>query len=539
MKALPVRRSGRRGARRPGRASRPGLTRCLVGLIGDLMRCGCGPGRSRAGVTACGSPGTKPGDLSSLDVQKPPRANAIRSMPEDVSLELMRATVWPRGPRGHDLGRLNSPEQRDSLRNAARRGHPIWLQVGVPKASEEQTTQWLEGSIDVWDRRNDRVIQPTIRWERLEPILKSVKLPLPRPPSPGKEPSKALLRALPLIGGLGVFGARRGRAESLLGILPELYGRGLYRAGKDAFRSGRAPGMLLFSTVGFVGVDDEVRENARGAEAPCFWAVRMNVCVIRNIVITVRLEDLLCDGRRAKEHFESRLEEPLWLPDRFLPARGPRTGREIAEAIGLHQASSARHASERLREWLKPIEAEPEKRDRTRVRRGGGSIDSQRGGGEEPRRPPSDGELIRRMQSTTDQLDRQLSRLLRRFGPYGGPGEPEDEQLVPPEVNRRYGYALDEIRSVSADARLAADAVEAWHRERVEFALGLFGAAVLAPTLIVGLFGANVDFPWDSDWKIRLDFSILLAVTVVAGIATFLLIRALVRPGLRGRSSSS
>jgi hypothetical protein len=472
-----------------------------------------------------------------VDIEEPPVQTATRSMPEDVELELMRATVWSSGPRGQDLGRLNSPEQRDSLRSAARRGTPIWLQVGVPKASEEQTTQWLEGSLDVWDQHNDRVIQPTIKWERLEPILKSVKLPLPRPPSPGKEPSKALLRALPLIGGLGVFGARRGRAESLLGILPELYGRGLYRAGKDAFRSGRAPGMLLFSTVGFVAVH-KARENARGVEAPCFWSVRMNVCVIRNVVITVRLEDLLCDGGRAKEHFESRLEEPLWLPDRFLPARGPRTGREIAEAIGLHQASSARHASERLRKWLKPIEAEPEKRDTTRAKGGGGSIDSQPDRGVEPRRPPSDRELIRRMQSTTDQLDRQLSRLLRRFGPHGRPGEPEAEQLVPPEVQRRYGYALDEVRSVSADARLAADAVEAWHRERVEFALGLFGAAVLAPTLIVGLFGANVDFPWDSDWKIRLDFSILVVVTVVAGVATFLLIRALVRPGARGRSSS-
>jgi hypothetical protein len=207
----------------------------------------------------------------------------------------------------------------------------------------------------------------------------------------------------------------------------------------------------------------------------------MNVGVIRNIVITVRLEDLLCAGSQAIERYDS-LVEAFWVPDRFLPDRGPANGREIAEAIALHQAASARHVSERLRLRLKPI--------------GSPVQDSaSQSAGEKDRRSTSERESIRQIRSTIDQLDRQLARLLRRFGPYGRPEEPEDEQLVPPEVKLRYRFALDEISSLRADARWATDAVEDRHRERVELALGIFAAIILAPALVVGLLRRQCQFP--------------------------------------------
>jgi hypothetical protein len=145
--------------------------------------------------------------------------------------------------------------------------------------------------------------------------------------------------------------------------------------------------------------------------------------------------------------------------------------------------------------------------------------------------------------------DRQLSRLLRRLGSYGEetPAEraaaagdeetpsqraaPADGEETPAQraaaadarrhakrrrdmvaqaahdLRQRYRYAVDEMRSLNIElaalrdretARLAAKQKE--DRERFQFIAALVGSAILIPTLVAGIFGANVEVPGKGKW---------------------------------------
>jgi hypothetical protein len=108
------------------------------------------------------------------------------------------------------------------------------------------------------------------------------------------------------------------------------------------------------------------------------------------------------------------------------------------------------------------------------------------------------------LSAVVDFTDRQIARLLRRFGTFGE--DPERGLKAESDIRRRYQYALDEIRSVrtelaSARERIAAKAVADREAEfqRFQFIAAVVGSAILVPTLIAGVFGANVDFPGKED----------------------------------------
>lgn len=454
----------------------------------------------RAPLTPIDAPPDLPADVApyveQIDFYERPR----------VRLVFACAHVWPGEGDPTRLSReeLERELQRQNRESAVEETRPVWIQLTLKMdEADKEAQKWFEGSLDVW-----------VTTPKLEPTLGDMRSILEL--ANASESDYAL------------------EHDTMLDVLPHLYGRGIFRASKDAFRGNEPPdddGVGLFPTIGFslakpiepAKDDDEMNSNPepkrwetsprgrvqslRGREAeepaeplnsnaepaPVFWALRTNVAVVGETVVSVRLPDLLCEGRYAEEdnphegNYHSHSDE-LRIPARFFPNKS--SAAEIAEGIAHHQASTARNAAETLRDRLRPIEEkltafqsdEDDKQPRRR---------------EERELAERDRKLILDMSATVDELERQVSRLLRRFGSYG-----EGHGLVPGETKLRYGFALDEIRSLRDDCKRGMEVINASlvglgqaDRNRFELAAALLASVILTPTLVAGLFGANVRFP--------------------------------------------
>jgi Mg2+ and Co2+ transporter CorA len=128
---------------------------------------------------------------------------------------------------------------------------------------------------------------------------------------------------------------------------------------------------------------------------------------------------------------------------------------------------------------------------------------------------------MKRVSQITEQLyrlDRQISRLLRRFeldGLMGG------GRSIASDIALRYRFALDELRSVEGNCRLASQAigqqiasVEQADRARFEFVAAALGSLILVPTLVASIYGANVALPAKDSW--RGFFALILFITAFA-----------------------
>ena len=93
----------------------------------------------------------------------------------------------------------------------------------------------------------------------------------------------------------------------------------------------------------------------REARRPRFWTVRATVGVIGNVVVTVRLPDLWWndEGECLPDYTPG---GPLDVAQRFFPNTDDLTADDVAEAIGLQQASTARAVSKSIRTRLTNIE---------------------------------------------------------------------------------------------------------------------------------------------------------------------------------------
>ena len=277
-------------------------------------------------------------------------------------------------------------------------GKPTWVQLALPWLSPFHQ-RWFEGSVDAWEDPDP----PVIDWSDVDAVLDTV--------------------------GVGRSNLETHDRE-LLERLPHLYGRGVARVAREVWGpdAGTDTPLRFFPTVAFRPI--------KGTEPPQFWIVRATVGVIGDIVVTVRLPDLKSTDKRGVFDYERRGR--LKVARRYFPMADDLTANDVAEAIGLQQASTARAVSEVLRTRLTAIERAPR--------------------GESHRKRRNDLEDAGRIVEMTDtlyQLDRQLERLLRRV-------ELNASDVMgrsgAPDMAVRYRFALDELRSLEGNGRLASQA---------------------------------------------------------------------------------
>jgi hypothetical protein len=397
------------------------------------------------------------------------------------------------------LDDLESTEAQERLKLVALRRDPIWLELGLPDATELgggawalRASEWFEGSLDAWESMD----VPLVDWDPVAPILDSMGVETPETPT---QHSASL-------------------ESRLLEALPHLYARGVSRTAHQV--SADLPGLRLFPTVGFVAEQGST-------ETPEFWTIRTSVGMIRDCLITIRLPDLLCAGVAGDPIYRSGIRQ-FDLPRRYLPPGPGVTADDLAEAIAVHQAATTRAVADRIRAPLREIEQQSLALERrSEARRQEGTPSRQQGVGDDQVETASQAlGRVMRMTETVYQLDRQVSRLLRRLGSSG-----DSDRLIPQDVKLRYTYALDEIHSLAETARLARDAVirrmsteEQETREQFHLIAAILASAILIPGLVAAIYGANVELPADNSWPGF--FALLLFVLGFAGCGLWAVNRA-------------
>jgi hypothetical protein len=362
--------------------------------------------------------------------------------------------------------------------------------------------------------------KPAVDWSCMRKTLTALKLPTPAPQEvPGEEPACTLLRALPYVYTSGAFGTVRGalaQKKTVRDLVAETSG-------------GR---LTAFPAVGFL--PRELPEGSRDVE---YTMHRTIVGVVGHVVITIRLPDVIC--RSGQRHPQRPKEQSrLVIRTRFLFSGTMPKGRQLAEAIGIHQASTARAVAEDVRDRLGDNAREARRLDgpghsRKRRRR----LEARAPSAKKEKRPDLRAEANAAATHTDDlaeiaqQLDRRFSLILRRFGNDVDHAPKGAQKLIPPEVERRYRFALDEARSLQRDCRLTAQVVrqtlardERAGSERFQLLVALITSAVLIPTLIASIFGASVKVPAaDSGFSF---IALLLVIVSVAAISFIVLLNA-------------
>ncbi len=398
----------------------------------------------------------------------------------------------------------DNSHQLTQLRDAFEAGRTLWIETKLTGLNNDQD-KWIKGEFDIWRA----LPTPLVDWSVMEPVLEAVDLPVPAPRRvKGEQPSQRLLRTLPYAYTRGAFGTVRDAlsdADDVAELALEAPSRQL----------------TVMPTAGFIGTG--LDSDGLGLR---YTVLHATIGVFGQVVVSVRLPDAFCpnswDGQGSP--CPAHLVEADVLT-RFLPMRRMPTGREVAEAIGMHQATSARCVANLIRDNLNDAEAlaTPD------------AGDEKDGAGEDGDAHPAtpDAEMITAataiegFNEIAHQLDRYLSTLLRRFS-----GELPDapgpaKELVPAEVRRRYRFALDNVHLLHEDCRLAAEVVrgalatyERDQREQFQFVAALLASIVLIPTLLAGVFGANLNVPArDNDFGFPVFVLVLVALAVTGGLA--------------------
>jgi hypothetical protein len=137
---------------------------------------------------------------------------------------------------------------------------------------------------------------------------------------------------------------------------------------------------------------------------------------------------------------------------------------------------------------------------------------------------PYERRLLERLPLTDTlyQLDRQLERLLRRV-------ELNASDVVgqagSSDIAVRYRFALDELRSLEGNGRLASEAIrtaEQAEREHFEFVAAIIASVILVPTLVATIYGANVKLPARDSWA---GFAALVGCIIACVVLALLFVR--------------
>lgn len=389
--------------------------------------------------------------------------------PSSVKLRCAQIVAWNDGQPSRIVA-ADLPSE--CIERAVVTGQPIWVQLVLPWLSDDQQA-WFEGSVDPWRELEE----PELDWTDVHGVLDAA--------------------------GIGPF-ALDPHEQRLLERLPYLYGRGVARVAREVWgaRSDTPAQLRFFPTVAF-------RPGKEKTDPPRFWTVRATVGVIRNVVVTVRLPDLWWNDE--SECFDYTAEGQLDVAQRFFPRSDDLTADDVAEAIGLQQASTARAVSDSIRTRLTKIE----RASRREV--GGGARRDRKAKHDNARR-------VIDMTDTLYQLDRQLERLLRRVELNASDVVGQSSSS---DIAVRYRFALDELRSLEGNGRLASDAIrtaERAEREHFEFVAAIVASVILVPTLVATIYGANVKLPAKDSWA---GFAALVGSIIACGVFALFLVRKL------------
>jgi uncharacterized membrane protein len=238
--------------------------------------------------------------------------------------------------------------------------------------------------------------------------------------------------------------------------------------------------------VGLIPADGlEPRDGTRIAGLE-FVLLRVNVAVIGNCLVTIRLTDRLCSGSRrcdaglrlrAADYYDA---PKLTVFDRFLQSGDTPSAMDMGSALAGYLAATCSTVAESAREHMRRIE---------RHLMGASPA-------AEPN-PTADchAEMIT-IRATLEPIEDELLRLVQRLS------DPEDAHPALGRARRRYEDARRQLDSVEAEIRWASDAATnraqafAEHRQkRLERVIAVLGAALVIAALVPSLFGENVKLP--------------------------------------------
>src|SRR4051812_33371809 len=395
-------------------------------------------------------------------------------------------------------------------------GGPVWLELyleiaEVSEAEDRKAYRWFEGSASPWGE----LPRPVVAWDEVAKSLSGRGLRAPDPDTAHDPDVPDATRALALLPHLYSLGTnrvvqellRKGGEASVNGVEPDMNGHeptghGLlarvFGARENGSHAGAGPSgngsaasqIELFPLVGFHPFPGASRRLE-------FRTLRTNVAVIGETIVTVRLPDLPCPPawkpQRGKEdpplsQEERRTEDPLEIPSRFFPCWDARAT-DFAEEIARHQAATGRALSDEVRKAMEPC-----------TEHESGRLRKPRGRSEPGAPVPDEQKLddLVHLGEVAEVADRQLSRVLRRLGSFGqeaGDGAAAQGLAALSDIRRRYHYAVDEIRTLEKELDSARVRLRTHMETRFQATVAFAGSAILIPTLVAGIFGANVWLP--------------------------------------------
>jgi CorA-like Mg2+ transporter protein len=378
--------------------------------------------------------------------------------------------------------------------------------------SDRDELAWYGGSYNVWEPADESVGGRPADWTEISPVLKSVGLPsLTGESDNSRIVESSLLRAIPYVFTRGVFGTIRDVLSDSSMLTDD--------RDEDADEHS-GDRWTVFPTVGFYPFDEESNDSVdEGSDrlppdgddgeaidgnscrtSPAYTTIRTMVGVVGRVVVTVRLPDALCAARVDAEQWRTiSAAKPLKVPRRFFPQNKVPRGREVAEAIGIHQAATVRAVANRVRDQLMSSQSLAKQ-----LRRSDGRQSAKRR--KLRKKVVSASKETDQLAEIVSQLDQRISRLLRRFGGEMKGAPPPAAELVPCEVEKGYRYALDEVKSLHREQRRTSQAVtdalsiyDQDKRERFQHVAAMLASLVLIPTLFASLFGVNFGFPAKDD----------------------------------------
>lgn len=397
------------------------------------------------------------------------KVDAIRVRPIFASYWIEPDDPGIEAPRFAYAEDLTDASQLRRLTEAVRSKHTVWIETYLDGLHGHKR-EWFEGQYDVWKSMEN----PQVDWQPMKDVLKAVRLKAPSPTRRRQEKQQVtLLRALPYAYTQGTFGIMRDALSS-----------GAERPDPDTTQ------LTIFPFVGF-----QPERHKPDADQTSYVANRAVVAVIGSVVISMRLPNLRCAPEVGESEYDAQgARSSLKVPRRFLPLHRSPTAHDIAEGIGIHQATTVRGISNEIRQRLSNLERKAQRLNSPDgvAKRGSQSQDDVRKATEE----------IDRQADLVQTLDRQIAIVLRRMGGSQANAVDPASVLVPNEVRRRYAFALDELRSLREDCRLTAAVAhqalaiyEQRLHERFQGFATVLASAVLIPTLLVGIFGVSVKVP--------------------------------------------
>jgi hypothetical protein len=370
--------------------------------------------------------------------------------------------------------------------------YTVWVEArldGLERRAEDH--EWLGGSLEAWDYI-DEVPQPD--WNEMHEALSAVGQRAPDDgPIKDKNIEAKLLNAIPYLYVQGAFATHRDVCSDV-----DSDDGSNYKPTDN-----ESADIAAFPLVGFYP-----DASGKDASEASYTMVRTMVGLVDGAVVTVRLPDVLEAESGEGVAQTSSDTEKLFIPNRFLPLLDHPNGLDVATAIGIHQATTARSVAKEIARQLSTIEKLAEKLNALRE-------DDRRRGKTRRREAKSDADLRKRviraraqlgvLSETTHQIDQQLARIMRRFGGSledAQRREGDEERLVPDEVRLRYKFALDDVRQLRDDCKIATERVvqaltryDQDKRERFQLIAAVLASIVLIPTLFASLFGVNFVVP--------------------------------------------